>query len=478
MPNVTIKAPADVLDQFAGITGLFPLSPNAGVSLDPLPPGITGEMPKPSNGGAPLTPNWNPQAPSTLGTGAPDMSAAALPPIAPASAPGSMAAPAPAEGSSDYWKNKLQSDIDRKQPGLLGKIGGWATSILTPHIAAMIPQTPLGRIAAENRDVTMGQEAQRSEEEARAAQSAEEMKNAQIQAMGSMVPVKVGDQTFYLHEKDAANVIGKQVQGGATVEAAGERAGAAEYGADKRLQSTEMTAGANAGKAQATTLQLPSGEKVAGKKDTKGNLLLADGSPAPKGTVLYQQPNYGQLVLPTKTIQGFDASGQPTVFGWNEKTQKYDIPQAASSAGAAGHQIFQAGAVERSANDLISTIQQNKNKFGNMEAIINSAFLGTPLSDPVSQGLAAQIASFAALNPALHGMKGKDALEEFLKLIGGLPNNPDALIAGIQGIVKGAAKPMRGEDQGGKGGKLPEGAIAGTMNGKHGYVLNGEFHAD
>ena len=477
MPDVTIKAPADVLDQFAGITGLFPLSPNAGASLDPLPPGITGEMPKPSNAGAPLTPNWNPQAPSTLGTGAPDMTPAALPPIAPASAPGAMAAPAPAEGSSDYWKNRLQSDIDRKQPGLLGKIGGWATSILAPHIAAMIPQTPLGRIAAENRDIAMGQEAQRSEEEARAAQSAEELKNAQIEAMGSMVPVKVGDQTFYLHEKDAANVIGKQIQGGATVEAAGERAGATEYGANKRLEGTQITAGANSGKAQATTLQLPDGQKVAGKKDTKGNLLLADGSPAPRGTILYQQPSYGQSVLPTKTIQGFDANGQPVVLGWNEKTQRYDIPQAASSAGAAGHEIFQAGAVERAGNDLIGTIQQNKNKFGNVEAIVNSAFLGTPLSDPVSSGLASQIRSFAALNPAMHGFRGKDALNEFVKMLGGLPNNPDSLVAGIQGILKTAGA-IRGEGQGGKGGKLPEGAIPGTMNGKHGYVLNGEFHAD
>lgn len=223
MADVTVKAPPEVLDQFAGITGLFPLSPNAGASFDPLPSAISGAMPGPSNAGAPLTPNWNPAAPSTMGAGAPDMGAAALPPIAPASPPAAMNAPPPAEGSSDYWRDKLQSDISRKQPGLLGKIGGWATSILTPNIAAMIPQTPLGRIAAENRDVTMGQEAQRSEEEARSSQSAEELKNAQIQAMGSMVPVKVGDQTFYLHEKDAANLIGKQVQGGATVEAAGER---------------------------------------------------------------------------------------------------------------------------------------------------------------------------------------------------------------------------------------------------------------
>ena len=242
MPDVTVKAPPEVFDQFAGITGLFPLSPSAGATLDPLTPGagITGAMPGPSNGGAPLTPNWSPEAPSTLGTGAPDMGTAALPPIAPASAPGSMAAPPPAEGSSDYYRNQLQSDIQRPKygaGGTLGKIGGWAASILTPHIAAMIPQTPLGRIAAINRDTEMEQGAQKSEEEAQAARSAEQLKNAQIEAMGSMVPVKVGDQTFYLHEKDAANVIGKQVQGGATVEAAGERGQAQRDVAGTKAQS-------------------------------------------------------------------------------------------------------------------------------------------------------------------------------------------------------------------------------------------------
>jgi hypothetical protein len=235
MPDVTIKASPDVLDQFAGITGLFPLTPS-----QPADPRI-GPM-SPDNAGTPLTPSWNPTAPSTLGTGAPDMGSAPLPPIAPSSAPAPMGAPAPAEGSSDYWRNQLQTDINRPRSGAggtLGKIGGWAASILTPHIAAMIPQTPLGRIAAVNRDTAMEESTQRSEEEARAAQSSEEMKNAQISAMGSMVPVRVGDQTFYLNEKDAAGIIGKQIQGGATVEAAGERGQAQRDVADTRGKTAE-----------------------------------------------------------------------------------------------------------------------------------------------------------------------------------------------------------------------------------------------
>jgi hypothetical protein len=143
-------------------------------------------------------------------------------------------------------------------------------------------------------------------------------------------------------------------------------------------------------------------------------------------------PNYAMVAPGLRTVDVLNPQGVPTVQTLGGK----EIGPAAT--GAYGHSEAQAGAVERAGNELINTIQQNRGKFGNMKAIINSAFLGTPLADPTSQGLASQIASFAALNPALHGFRGKDALNEFLKLIGGLPNNPDALIAGIQGIEKTA----------------------------------------
>jgi hypothetical protein len=38
----------------------------------------------------------------------------------------------------------------------------------------------------------------------------------------------------------------------------------------------------------------------------------------------------------------------------------------------------------------------------------------------------------------MHGFRGTDALREFEKLIGGVPKNPDALIASIEAIKKTA----------------------------------------
>lgn len=200
MPDVTIKAPPEVLDEFAGITGLLPLSPSAGGSVNPLAPPASG-LP--------------------MGTGAPDVGAAPLPSI---QAPQSdTPAPIPPVGSVDYAQQVAQQHAERKLPGVLGKIGGWASSILTPNVAAMIPQTPLGRIVEQRRDLGNLQQAEAEQRAEDTARSEEALRGAQAEAMGTLVPVKIGDQTFYLHEKDAANVIGKQIQGGATVEAAGER---------------------------------------------------------------------------------------------------------------------------------------------------------------------------------------------------------------------------------------------------------------
>ena len=187
-----------------------------------------------------------------------------------------------------------------------------------------------------------------------------------------------------------------------------------------------------------STLQLPTGAKVPGKEDKKGNLLLADGTPAPKGTVTYQQPNYGQMVLPTKTQTMLGPDNIAHDYSWNPQTSKFDIDQGISTTGAYGHQMQQAGAVSRSGKDLIADVEKHRDKMGNVKAILESAFLGTPLADPEQAGLSTHIASYAALQPGMHQMRGTAAMDEFVKRLGGLPNNPDALIASINAMEQNA----------------------------------------
>ena len=160
-------------------------------------------------------------------------------------------------------------------------------------------------------------------------------------------------------------------------------------------------------------------------------------------------PNYGQMILPTKTATYLDAQGIPTEFQWNEQTKRYDIPVGQSATGGYGHEAAQAGAVERAGTELISDLQANKKDLGTLGAWVAKYGLNTPISDPKLAGIQAKLSSFAALNPAMHGARGLHAMEHFEKLIGGLQQNPDASIAGIQGIIQTARAINPGANQGG-----------------------------
>lgn len=150
-----------------------------------------GKMPFPSAPAPDIGPA--PAAPAIGGT---------LPPIQGTSG---MQQPAGPPGSSDYFAQQYAQEVGKPQPGLLGKIGGYALSFAAPRIASMLPQTPLGRIAeqqrtlgelrnaqAEERAQSQEQRAQRgeaSEEQSRTStesyQQSEEQRNAaQAEAAG------------------------------------------------------------------------------------------------------------------------------------------------------------------------------------------------------------------------------------------------------------------------------------------------------
>jgi hypothetical protein len=147
---------------------------------------------------------------------------------------------------------------------------------------------------------------------------------------------------------------------------------------------------------------------------------------------------YAQAVLPTKVIRKMGTDGLEHLYQLDPSTLSYSIDLGPAPTGAVQTQIAQAGKIIDAGNELINAIQANKGKIGNPKAILESAFLGTPLADPTQSYLAAKISSFAALQPALHGFRGRDALAEFSKMIGGIPTNPDALAAAIRGIASAA----------------------------------------
>jgi len=220
----------------------------------------------------------------------------------------------------------------------------------------------------------------------------------------------------------------------------------------------------------AKTLQLPGGQQVAGKTDSQGNLLLEDGSPAPKGSKLYQAPNYGQLVLPTKTATFIGPDEVPREYQWNEQTQTYDKPLGVSASNAYGHEAAQAGAVERAGSDLIGQLQDPANKaiLGQLDSYLKQGTLGTPLADAQAAKLSAELRTFAALQPAMHGFRSQSAQEAFQKIVGGLAQNPNATIGAIQGILQTAAAINPGNAN------KPEGNAPKVGDKKNGFTFDGK----
>lgn len=64
------------------------------------------------------------------------------------------------------------------------------------------------------------------------------------------------------------------------------------------------------------------------------------------------------------------------------------------------------------------------------------------IQDPDIAKYGASLASYAALQPALHQFRGAAALHHFTDTIGGLPRSPANIIAAIQGIEQGAVQPQ------------------------------------
>lgn len=146
--------------------------------------------------------------------------------------------------------------------------------------------------------------------------------------------------------------------------------------------------------------------------------------------------NYAQGVAPTKTVEILGADNVMHRFQFNENTGKYDIDMGAAPTGTAAHQIFQAGAIEKLAPQVIADIQANRAILGKLSSYYKQWLAGTPVSDPAAAALLAELMSFAAMQPALHAFRSTNALEAFEKMIGGLAKDPDATIATIQALLK------------------------------------------
>lgn len=175
---------------------------------------------------------------------------------------------------------------------------------------------------------------------------------------------------------------------------------------------------------------------LANYDSSKGTYTDTQGNPINHPRPIPPPPSYGQLMLPTKTATLLDPNTDvPTIMQWNPKTQTYDKPVGQSATGPYGHEEAQAGAVTRAGNDLINTLEANKADLGTLGAWVKVHGLNTPIADPRIAAIQSQLRSFAALNPAMHGARGAQAIKHFEQVIGGAQQNPDATISTIRSII-------------------------------------------
>ena len=372
-------------------------------------------------------------------------------PTAPGAMPDVMPTPGTASPTAGIpaIESGAAPNLEKPKQGFWGKLGHGlekgaevAGDVLAPGVTAMIPGTQLNKEAEAGKQwKRLGEQADIGFKEANTEKAKADIpfEQAQTEALTQKTGEDPAVTASEISERNAQTAALLHPQAKTDFEAWQKQH------PDEPIENWLKTVAAN--KPPPTTAPPHITSMVGGKphimeRDPQTGNYSIDRGEAP--------PNYAMVAPSLRTVDVLNDQGVPTIQTLTGRT----VGQSAT--GAFGHEEAQAGAVTRAGSDLIKEVQANPDKFGNVSAILNSAFLGTPLSDPVSSRLASQIRSFAALNPSMHGFRGKDALDEFAKLLGGLPNNPDSLVAGIQGILSTAGS-INPALQGASGGAAPTG---------------------
>ena len=220
------------LDDAASYLGLFPLDPNAPALQPNQPNGVL-----PAVGASP---------------GAGGVPGGILPAVGGATggAPSSAGMPPPPEaGSANAAQMKLQQDTNAYKPfsqlGVGGKIGravGYGASALVPHVASMIPETPLGHIAEINKDTEQLKQAQEQE----TAQRKEQTEGTAVAQRPELAEQKgvVEGQLEQQRTQSAADIAAGKNKTAEDI-AGGKEKSAADIAAGKNTTAADIAAGKN-----------------------------------------------------------------------------------------------------------------------------------------------------------------------------------------------------------------------------------------
>jgi hypothetical protein len=135
----------------------------------------------------------------------------------------------------------------------------------------------------------------------------------------------------------------------------------------------------------------------------------------------------------------FDESGTPMMaYVRKDSLLGKEVPKTPSASEE--RVTKQAGRTVHGANDLLGELQNPEvaNRLGPVMGRITKLSQAWGNPDPQVQEFMAHLESWLALQPALHGFRGINALDHFEKLVGSPITTPEALAAAIRGITKTA----------------------------------------
>ena len=376
----------------------------------------------------PETPSAEIPAAPPVGATAPTFGMGQPQPVAPATPP----------GFGERYKTHMAGEPQRKAYELSPRRKFFA-GLLSTAAHAFNPQVNAGELYSNTLGGPYARAHEQWEREGQGIEKEAALKGEE-QRMGQfdLVPVKVpwSDEPIQVQRKDAAAIereLGKEksaqeISSGKNV-AAGER----EAGREANAYAIAKLRGQNARHNVKVMGDRTMEEMETGK--------WVDVGPAPP----HAEPgNYNAVYDQT--------SGD--FLGWaNPKSQRFVGPESFPAGGAqamAGatpaklpaatqDRANQARAIARGAPPLIAEINRIRAKIGNMNDYWKQVTMGSPIADKDLARVAAQLVSFAALQPAAHGARGLQAIKAFEKAIGGIPKDPDALIQAIEGTVAGTS---------------------------------------
>lgn len=332
-----------------------------------------------------------------------------------------------------------------------------------PRLTSAIPGTQLHHAGlVEGLENRLNQEQKRESEQAQAT------------AQQSEIPLREAQTAeANAHAESLRHPQPKQEEAGKTVET---DQGIMQWNPDTQRYDIRV-GGGKAPKEAGTVHQLEDGTLIMAHPDGTATAITINGQPAkgkvtePKQTLEEQAVAEDKKAHPGESTTDALAhikratekpAAEPGVWSlqqdkngdfvlFNNKTSEVKpAGDLAKFSGQAQSRQAQGEVIKQAGDALIASIEKHRDKLGNLGSYWNQAINGTPIADKDVSGLMAQISSFAALQPALHGFRGQQAMGEFSKIIGGVPKNPDALeaaIRAIQGTAQIVAHPGAGANE-------------------------------